>query len=431
MQDELMQSSSKEALQQNIKTEIESGKDPKQAAAIAYSVQKANDANTAELLYCVIEFTESDYYGLTSRVGKQITIDAAETLIKGADTAHRAKNKVGYDKTYLDLYVRYNGHKYKVHLLRFDVGDGVNYMNVKEQANNVLKRIPELINDNLYRNNVKQLDSDIKPGLYKHKNGKVYKSNEIKAQYEIDKPNMDLTSWVDANYTKINDYLESKYTVQKLKDFPLESRNFMNKQDNKESGYLMLLSQAQDMYNECEPNLKQTVKIQVNKVLQDICTQFNLKQCRQIKDNALCDGYTGEIRNIGGKQFKGADGKVYEMPNYTYAIYCPQHNGYYAFKNQNNMPYAPAGGKSALQSILSAGGFLSLNTMTFVKPIRDASTVLKEYSKFENSQLHTGRVIKHNNGYTFVASNPKEDKDSNSLQQLEEYITSKGYKPVY
>ena len=40
----LIQSGSKSALQKNIKTEIEHGKDPKQAAAIAYSVQRQNDA---------------------------------------------------------------------------------------------------------------------------------------------------------------------------------------------------------------------------------------------------------------------------------------------------------------------------------------------------------------------------------------------------
>lgn len=38
--DVLMKSNSKAALSQNIRTEIEAGKDPKQAAAIAYSVQR-------------------------------------------------------------------------------------------------------------------------------------------------------------------------------------------------------------------------------------------------------------------------------------------------------------------------------------------------------------------------------------------------------
>lgn len=42
MRDSLTQSSSKKALNKNIATEIKSGKDPKQAAAIAYSVQREN-----------------------------------------------------------------------------------------------------------------------------------------------------------------------------------------------------------------------------------------------------------------------------------------------------------------------------------------------------------------------------------------------------
>ena len=46
--DELIQSGSKEALQKNIKTEIESGKDPKQAAAIAYATKRKNDVDTRE-----------------------------------------------------------------------------------------------------------------------------------------------------------------------------------------------------------------------------------------------------------------------------------------------------------------------------------------------------------------------------------------------
>ncbi len=38
----LEQGSSKQAFQHNIATEVEAGKDPKQAAAIAYSVQREN-----------------------------------------------------------------------------------------------------------------------------------------------------------------------------------------------------------------------------------------------------------------------------------------------------------------------------------------------------------------------------------------------------
>ena len=42
VQDKLIQSASEKALKENIKTEIEAGKDPKQAAAIAYSIQRKN-----------------------------------------------------------------------------------------------------------------------------------------------------------------------------------------------------------------------------------------------------------------------------------------------------------------------------------------------------------------------------------------------------
>lgn len=57
--DKLIQSSSKEALQKNIEQEIKSGKDPKQAAAIAYSVQRTNDTMYKTIRdyphrYCVV-----------------------------------------------------------------------------------------------------------------------------------------------------------------------------------------------------------------------------------------------------------------------------------------------------------------------------------------------------------------------------------------
>lgn len=51
----LIEGKSEKALQENIKTEIEHGKDPKQAAAIAYSVQRANDEYTPSAVACVPE----------------------------------------------------------------------------------------------------------------------------------------------------------------------------------------------------------------------------------------------------------------------------------------------------------------------------------------------------------------------------------------
>lgn len=48
LKDKLIESGSKEALSKNIATEIKSGKDPKQAATIAYSVQRENDSNITD-----------------------------------------------------------------------------------------------------------------------------------------------------------------------------------------------------------------------------------------------------------------------------------------------------------------------------------------------------------------------------------------------
>lgn len=51
----LKESTSSQALQQNIQTEIEAGKDPKQAEAIGYSTQRANDDYFPSAVACVPE----------------------------------------------------------------------------------------------------------------------------------------------------------------------------------------------------------------------------------------------------------------------------------------------------------------------------------------------------------------------------------------
>lgn len=51
MKDELIQSGSKEALKKNIATEIRAGKDPKQAAAIAYNIKRENDSEMNDVDY--------------------------------------------------------------------------------------------------------------------------------------------------------------------------------------------------------------------------------------------------------------------------------------------------------------------------------------------------------------------------------------------
>lgn len=66
IQDKLIQSSSEEALQKNIRTEIEAGKDPKQAAAIAYSVQRKNDEEVRNI--------KAPYAGKAWKIKKDNTV---------------------------------------------------------------------------------------------------------------------------------------------------------------------------------------------------------------------------------------------------------------------------------------------------------------------------------------------------------------------
>jgi hypothetical protein len=51
----LIQSKSDKARSENIATEIKAGKDPKQAAAIAYSVQRANDADPIRMAFDALD----------------------------------------------------------------------------------------------------------------------------------------------------------------------------------------------------------------------------------------------------------------------------------------------------------------------------------------------------------------------------------------
>lgn len=56
-----------------------------------------------------------------------------------------------------------------------------------------------------------------------------------------------------------------------------------------------------------------------------------------------------------------------------WALYEPG-KGYYAFSSARDRfgilpPYVPVGGKKALQSIIDAGGFLSMDGMEFVNPM--------------------------------------------------------------
>lgn len=131
--DELIQSSSKKALQENIKTEIESGKDPKQAAAIAYSVQRKNDSqvfkddedykrwvNSASLrgeLISMIQQIKSDYED------SKKSLDYYKSQREKLNSQYKgASEKSGYLKT-LDSNIKYTQKRIK------DLKDAGDYAN--------------------------------------------------------------------------------------------------------------------------------------------------------------------------------------------------------------------------------------------------------------------------------------------------------------
>ena len=79
---------------------------------------------------------------------------------------------------------------------------------------------------------------------------------------------------------------------------------------------------------------------------------------------------TFEIKKVNGLTFGTKN--IWCEPT-GFAPYVPG-KGFLAFQHDNEnrrgvrLPYLPKGGKKALQAILDAGGFLSLEGMEFVQP---------------------------------------------------------------
>lgn len=126
----LIQSASKEALQKNIATEIKAGKDPKQAAAIAYSVQRENDAESKpEYIGTIVEFAEGNTQDAFHKftVGRLFERNELRKLNESLLAFNElSKNQNGYNKVWFDHIIRYNGKKYKVHWGRYDAGSESN-----------------------------------------------------------------------------------------------------------------------------------------------------------------------------------------------------------------------------------------------------------------------------------------------------------------
>ena len=110
--EELLQSASDKAFQQNIKTEIDSGKSPKQAAAIAYSIQRKNECmdleestsiNIQELVAEIVARME-DYLEYSNNVTTDIEFELPTTNNKEIKKIFALLNDRCSDK-YIDYEV--------------------------------------------------------------------------------------------------------------------------------------------------------------------------------------------------------------------------------------------------------------------------------------------------------------------------------------
>lgn len=95
IEDKLIESGSEEAFKKNIATEIRSGKDPKQAAAIAYSIQRENDS-AEDKNYTYVMFGSTGKFET-----KNLTLKEADNLLKN-------NVKLGYEGEIID---QTNGRK--------------------------------------------------------------------------------------------------------------------------------------------------------------------------------------------------------------------------------------------------------------------------------------------------------------------------------
>lgn len=119
--DKLIESGSKEALSKNIATEIKAGKDPKQAVAIAYSVQKENDSSVKDSdSYQVWTINEKGVYHKEADVpNSQLAKSIAAQLKKQGRWVQISKNSrtnIVSDCDMLDalsIKVKLNGKTYE------------------------------------------------------------------------------------------------------------------------------------------------------------------------------------------------------------------------------------------------------------------------------------------------------------------------------
>ena len=302
----LIQSASKEALQKNIETEIAAGKDPKQAAAVAYSVQRKNDESHGR---------RTLYNGKVGNISEYIDVD--------------------FDKNTVVMYQEDDeGHLKGKRSLVPSV-----YASAEEfwKRNKRMQKVDKFFTEKFY-NDSSKIKDDVKPEY-------------IGTKVEFAEGNTQ-----DAFHKFVVGRLYPRNELSKLN----ESLLAFNELSKGRGGY--------------------------NKVWFDHIIKYN--------------------------------GKKYKL-----------HWGRYDAGSESN---ATPISNEDINEILTAFERAMKSDSAYMKSALtslDSATVIDaDYVKIINGQPEIGKLVQHEDGYTFMCSNAKQEKDFNTLEEAEEYLQKLNYK---
>lgn len=364
----LIQSASKEALQKNIATEIKAGKDPKQAAAIAYSVQRENDKIIDSQFKFTVHYKNgetkdkivlaSNYQEAVRNLMTDPNVDSIDDIhdyapIKDSYYTESEKKDKQFVKNAIEELEGYiNNWNFLTARQKRDIGSS------REQLK---ARVAEL----------KQVkDSSIKGYVSKVENiGKF-------------------TLWQD-NDTK-EYYFDATVSRSGKKLYRLNTTD-INKAREKVKKELEWISDSaiKDAKPYALVNRRDKILVYAN----------TLEEARYLKSSYTKNGeYDVRIKELNS-------GRIVDMKN-TYKV------------------------KYGDRSFIVRAKDKKIAAETIMKKVLDDGKLVSKYVKNVGGKDVTSAIIEHSKGYTFLSGIIKEDRDFNDLGSAESYAQRLGYIPT-
>lgn len=376
----LIQSSSKEALQKNIETEIKAGKDPKQAVAIAYSIQRENDE-----LYNVyaIEFVNSRN---EKELWKTYAINEADA-IKNFETKF---TRMGLTKSNIT----------KISKTNLKTGD----CNVKDSVS----KIENIGKFTLWQDNDTKkyyFDATISRSgkrLYRLGTTDINKAREkVKKELEwVSNSTIDDAepkNWVYTMYGTTGKFEVSDLTKA-------EAEHLLK--NNRLLGYDGKITQVNDS----------TIKDEAQYVVYAESTLNNYRALYQNRNGAPT--YKNEV---DADKFTEEEAKrlVKRTPKYNWVMKKVRDNKMKNFKVEYDHRHFIVTAKDEKEAATK-----------LVNAVKDDGKLVAKYEKpLKSSPTGTAvsAIVEHPSGYTFISAFPKEDKDFPTLERAENYAKYLGY----